>query len=69
LFDLNQNINIMAESHLVKLIPSFVGDKRAEIKSALKTYFLDNGLLCKHTHPLLNSIHFLRSTSGAEIDF
>ena len=90
-------INIMVESHLVKLLPPFVGGKRAEIKSTPKIYFLDNGLrnflfggyappdqradfgalvenfvlseLCKHTHPLLDSIHFWRSTSGAEVDF
>ena len=90
-------INIMAESHLVKLIPPFVGGKRAEIKSTPKIYFLDNGLrnflfggytlpdqrtdigalvenfvlteLCKHTQPLLDSIHFWRSKSGAEVDF
>jgi len=90
-------INIMAESHIVKLIKPFVGGKRAEITSTPKIYFLDNGLrnflfggftsldqradfgalvenlvlseLCKHTHPLLDSILYWRSSSGAEVDF
>jgi predicted AAA+ superfamily ATPase len=90
-------VNIMAESHIVKLVRPFVGGKRAEITSTPKIYFLDNGLrnflfggftpldqradfgalmenlvlseLCKHTHPLLDSILYWRSTSGAEVDF
>jgi predicted AAA+ superfamily ATPase len=90
-------VNIMAESHIVKLVQPFVGKKRAEITSTPKIYFLDNGLrnflfggftpldqradfgplmenlvlneLCKHTHPLLDSILYWRSTSGAEVDF
>ncbi len=37
-------MNLMVESHLVKLLPPFVGGKRAEITSTPKIYFLDNGL-------------------------
>lgn len=90
-------VNIMAESHIVRLVQPFVGGKRAEIISTPKIYFLDNGLrnflfggftpldqrgdigalienfvfaeLCKNTHPLLDSIFYWRSTSGAEVDF
>lgn len=89
--------NILSESHLIKLVPPFVGGKRAEITGAPKIYFLDNGLrnflfggfapfgqrtdrgalmenfvlteLCKRTHPLLDSIHYWRTKSGAEVDF
>ncbi len=90
-------LNLMVESHLIKLIPPFVGGKRAEITSVPKVYFLDNGLrnvlfggfmqaderadrgpltenlvfteLCKNTNPLLESIMYWRSASGAEVDF
>jgi predicted AAA+ superfamily ATPase len=90
-------INLMAESHLVKLVPPFVGGKRAEVTSAPKIFFFDNGLrnllfggftpenqradfgaltenlvfaeLCKYTNPLLDSILYWRSSSGAEVDF
>lgn len=90
-------LNIMVESHLIKLIPPFVGGKRAEITSVPKVFFLDNGLrnvlfggfnpgdersdkgaltenlifseLCKNTNPLLDSIMYWRSKSGAEVDF
>jgi predicted AAA+ superfamily ATPase len=90
-------LNIMAESHIVKLVRPFVGGKRAEITSTPKIYFLDNGLrnflfgsftpldqrgdygalvenfvlseLCKYTHPLLDSVFYWRSSSGAEVDF
>ncbi len=37
-------LNLMVESHLIKLIPPFVGGKRAELTSVPKIYFLDNGL-------------------------
>ncbi len=37
-------VNLMAESHLVKLVPPFVGGKRAEITSTPKIFFFDNGL-------------------------
>ena len=90
-------VHLMAESHLLKLVPPFVGGKRAEITSTPKVFFMDNGLrnllfggfnpgnqradygalaenlafteLCKNTNPLLDSIRYWRSTSGAEIDF
>ncbi len=90
-------LNLMVESHLIKLIPPFVGGKRAEITSVPKLFFLDNGLrnvlfggftpineradkgaltenlifteLCKNTNPLLDSIMYWRSASGAEVDF
>lgn len=90
-------VNLLGESHVVKLVYPFVGGKRAEITSTPKIFFLDNGLrnllfggfahadgradrgaltenlvlceLCKHTDPLLHTISFWRSTSGAEVDF
>jgi predicted AAA+ superfamily ATPase len=90
-------VNILEESHLIRLVPPFVGGKRAEITSTPKVFFYDNGLrnmifggfapihergdrgaivenyifseICKNRHPLLDSIHFWRSTSGAEVDF
>jgi len=90
-------VNLMAESHLVKLVPPFVGGKRAEVTSTPKIFFLDNGLrnlvfggfasenqrgdfgaltenlvfteLCKNTNPLLDTILYWRSSSGAEVDF
>lgn len=36
--------NILEESHVIKLLPPFVGGKRAEIKSSPKIYFIDNGI-------------------------
>lgn len=90
-------VNLMAENHLVKLMPPFVGGKRAEVTSTPKIYFYDNGLrnllfggfapenqradcgaltenlvfseLCKNTNPLLDTIHYWRSSAGAEVDF
>lgn len=90
-------LNLMAESHLIKLVTPFFGGKRAEIKSTPKIYFLDNGVrnilfggfaavderpdigpltenlvlteLCKNTNPLLDTIMYWRSSSGAEVDF
>ncbi len=37
-------INLMAESHLVKPVPPFVGGKRAKVTSTPKIFFIDNGL-------------------------
>lgn len=93
----SQYLNILEESHILRLLPPFVGGKRAEITSRPKLYFLDNGLrnflfggfqpiqsradigalmenlvfteLCKNTHPILDSLHFWRSSSQAEVDF
>ena len=90
-------LNILEESHIIQLVPPFVGGKRAEITSRPKIYFMDNGLrnalfggftpiedrsdmgklmenlvfteLCKYTNPLLDAIHFWRSSSQAEVDF
>lgn len=90
-------VNLLEESHVLRLVHPFVGGKRAEITSTPKIFFLDNGLrnllfggfapvneradrgvltenlvlteLCKHTHPLLHTISFWRSSSGAEVDF
>ena len=36
--------NILEESHIIKLLPPYVGGKRAEIKSAPKIFFIDNGI-------------------------
>jgi len=90
-------VNLLEESHVLRLVQPFVGGKRAEITSTPKIFFLDNGLrnllfggfapvkqradcgvltenlvlteLCKHTHPLLHTVSFWRSSSGAEVDF
>jgi len=90
-------VNLMAESHLVKLVPPFVGGKRAEVTSTPKIYYLDNGMrnllfggfapenqrsdfgaltenlvfteLCKNINPLLDTLFYWRSSSGAEVDF
>lgn len=92
-----QYLNVLEESHIIRLIPPYVGGKRAEITSRPKIYFLDNGLrnflfggftslqtrpdlgklaenlvfseLCKYTDPLLDAVHFWRSSSQAEVDF
>ncbi|HDR15200.1 MAG TPA: ATP-binding protein [Desulfobacteraceae bacterium] len=88
---------ILENTHIIRLIRPYVGGKRAEITSAPKAYFLDNGIrnqifggftsysgrpdrgavlenfvfteLYKAINPLLNSIRFWRSKSGAEVDF
>lgn len=88
---------ILANTHIIRLIRPYVGGKRAEITSAPKAYFLDNGIrnqifggfseagtradrgavmenfifteLYKSINPLLDSIRFWRSKSGAEVDF
>lgn len=36
--------SILQESGIIELVPPFVGGKRAEIKSAPKLYFIDNGI-------------------------
>lgn len=93
----SQYLSILEESHVLRLVPPYVGGKRAEITSRPKIYFLDNGLrnflfggftpfqarpdvgtlaenlvfteLCTYTNPLMDSIHFWRSSSQAEVDF
>ncbi len=92
-----QYLNILEESHIIRMLPPFAGGKRAEITSTPKLYFMDNGLrnylfggftdpgnradsgalsenlvfteLCKRINPLTVSIHYWRSSSGAEVDF
>jgi len=93
----SQYLSILEESHIIQMVPPYVGGKRAEITSRPKIYFIDNGLrnalfggftplegrndigklmenlvfteLCKYTNPLLDAIHFWRSSSQAEVDF
>lgn len=92
-----EHVRLMEETHILRLVRPFTGGKRAELTSARKVYFLDNGFrnqlfggfgplanradqgalvenlafteLAKSTHPLLDTISFWRSTSGAEVDF
>lgn len=40
----SQYLNILEESHIIRLVPPYVGGKRAEIISRPKIYFIDNGL-------------------------
>jgi len=39
-----QYLAILEESHVIRLLPPYVGGKRAELTSRPKAYFLDNGL-------------------------
>jgi len=39
-----QYLSILEESHIIRLLPPYVGGKRAELTSRPKAYFLDNGL-------------------------
>ncbi len=39
-----QYLSILEESHIIRLVPPFVGGKRAEITSCPKIFFLDNGI-------------------------
>jgi uncharacterized protein len=39
-----QYLSILEESHIIRLVPPFVGGKRAEITSRPKIFFLDNGI-------------------------
>lgn len=89
--------HLLEATHVIRLVRPFVGGKRAEITSAAKVYFLDNGVrnvlaggfgdlpsradrgalmegfvfaeLHKHVNPLLDSVRYWRSKSGAEVDF
>lgn len=40
----SQYLNILEESHIIRLVPPYVGGKRAEIISRPKIFFMDNGL-------------------------
>ena len=42
-------------------------DQRADFGALVENLVLSE--LCKHTHPLLDSILYWRSSSGAEVDF
>lgn len=89
--------HLMEQTHVLRLVRPFVGGKRAEITSAPKVFFLDNGVrnqlhggfhpwsdradrgallenlvfseLAKNLNPLLDSVRYWRSKSGAEVDF
>ena len=89
--------HLMEQTHILRLVRPFVGGKRAEITSAPKVFFLDNGIrnqlhggfhswndradrgallenlvfteLVKNLNPLLDSVRYWRSKSGAEVDF
>lgn len=37
-------VNLLQETHIIKLIRPFVGGKRAELTSSPKVYFIDNGI-------------------------
>jgi predicted AAA+ superfamily ATPase len=37
-------VSILEESHIVRLLPPFLGGRRAEITSTPKVFFLDNGI-------------------------
>lgn len=39
-----QYLSILEESHIIRLVPPFVGGKRAEITSRPKIFFVDNGI-------------------------
>ena len=40
----SQYLNILEENHIIRLLPPYIGGKRAEITSRPKIFFLDNGL-------------------------
>lgn len=88
---------LLEETHIVRLVPPFLGGKRAEITSARKAFFIDNGVrnqlfggfapledrtdagalienlvfteVWKNVNPLLDSVRYWRTKSGAEVDF
>ncbi|NJL27497.1 MAG: ATP-binding protein [Thermoanaerobaculia bacterium] len=92
-----EHVRLLEETHVLRLVRPYVGGKRAEITSARKVYFIDNGIrnqlfggfgelteradrgallenlafseLAKSTNPLLDTISYWRSKSGAEVDF
>ena len=92
-----EHVRLLEETHVLRLVRPFVGGKRAELTSARKVFFLDNGIrnqlfggfarlsdrpdrgallenfvfseLAKSIHPLLDTISYWRSKSGAEMDF
>ena len=89
-------LEILESSHVVAVVPPFVGGRRAEITSMPKIFLVDNGVRNRLLHdfkphdertdkgPTLEnwvftelwkelpdgaSLHFWRSSSGAEVDF
>jgi len=90
-------VSLLEETHVLKLVPPFLGGKRAEITSARKAFFIDNGVrnqlfggfapledradagalmenlvfteIWKSVNPLLDSVRYWRTRSGAEVDF
>jgi predicted AAA+ superfamily ATPase len=87
---------ILESSHVLSLLPPFVGGKRAEVTSAPKVFFIDSGVRNRILHdfkplglradkgatlenwvfgelwkglPEGATLHFWRSSSGAEVDF
>jgi hypothetical protein len=40
----SEYVNLLQETHVIKLIRPFVGGKRAELTSSPKVYFIDNGI-------------------------
>ncbi|MDY7033618.1 MAG: ATP-binding protein [Thermodesulfobacteriota bacterium] len=58
--------NILQESHIIKLLPPFVGGKRAEITSAPKIFFIDNGIRNRMVHQF-NDFE-LRADKGALLE-
>ena len=88
---------LLEETHILKLVPPFLGGRRAEITSARKAFFIDNGVrnqlfggfapledradagalmenlvfteIWKSVNPLLDSVRYWRTRSGAEVDF
>lgn len=93
----SEYVNLLEETHILRLIRPFVGGKRAELTSTPKVYFIDNGIrnllfggfqpdqnrpdrgalwenfafteIYKYINSLLDSVHYWRSKSGAEVDF
>jgi predicted AAA+ superfamily ATPase len=90
-------LQILEDTHVLRLVRPYVGGRRAEIIRAPKPFFLDNGVrnllfggfgaldqrpdqgalleslvfteIAKTIHPLLDSLHYWRTKSGAEVDF
>jgi hypothetical protein len=93
----SEYVQILQDSHIIRLVRPFVGGKRAELTSMPKVFFIDHGIrnlifggfqpvakrpdqgalwenfafeeIYKNIHPMLDSIRFWRSKSGAEVDF
>jgi hypothetical protein len=92
----SEYVQLLQDSHIIRLVRPFVGGKRAELTSMPKVFFIDHGIrnlifggfqpvakrpdqgalwenfafeeIYKNVHPMLDSIRFWRSKSGAEVD-